>query len=286
MTPGILGEDVTVSTADGRRLRAMVSGPATDTLVVLEAGLGASPLYWQPVQQLLCDDLRVVAYERAGIGGSDPTPQKRTLEMLAADLRSVIDTIPHRRVVLAGHSWGGPITRVAAARRAAAGEHDVAGLVLVDQSDEHDSLFYAEATRRQFAATAAAMRALGATGLIGWVNRALAGRNPTPLRRAALEATRTPASTWAFAAEMDRVVDELKWLRAHPLDLGELPIRVLSGLLAPRFGKRSRMELIAGHHKTAHTYAGAVLVPAYRSEHAIPTTEPGLVAEQIRLLAG
>ena len=41
---GFLGEDLFIEAADGRRLRAMLSGQGED-LVGLEAGLGASGLY-------------------------------------------------------------------------------------------------------------------------------------------------------------------------------------------------------------------------------------------------
>ena len=41
-----------------------------DDLVVLEAGLGASGLYWGPVHRELAQHVRVVAYERAGYGAS------------------------------------------------------------------------------------------------------------------------------------------------------------------------------------------------------------------------
>lgn len=282
---GLLGEDVMVATPDGRRLRAMVDGPDVDTLVVLEAGLGASPLYWQPVQRLLRTDFRVVAYERAGIGGSDPSSRHRSLEALAADLLCVIDAFPHRRVVLAGHSWGGPIIRVAAARRLAAGRGDVAGLVLADQSDEHDRLFFTSGVRRQFALTAAVISGLARAGLAAPLRRLLTSGRSTPLRRGMVEALCTPQTAHAFAAEMRPVVDELRWLRDHPLDLGALPVRVLSGLAKPRFGKRTRAELIVGHRATATTYAGAVFVPVHGSGHQIPTTEPVFVAEHLRELA-
>ncbi|RIJ44037.1 alpha/beta fold hydrolase, partial [Clavibacter lycopersici] len=131
---GLLGRDVTVTTADGRRLRAMVAGDGDD-LVVLEAGLGGSGLTWGPVHGILARTHRVVAYDRAGLGGSDPDPAPRDLDRLADDLEAVVAAFPHRRLVLVGHSWGGPVVRVAAARRIARGL-PTAGVVLVDPSDE------------------------------------------------------------------------------------------------------------------------------------------------------
>lgn len=260
----------------------MVDGPDAGTLVILEAGLGASALYWLPVQRLLRDRYRVVAYDRAGIGGSDPSTRPRTLEALAADLDVVIDAFPHRKVVLVGHSWGGPIIRVAAARRLAAGQHDVAGLVLVDQTDENNPLFFTRRVRRQFAVAAAAMRALAGVTRVLPMARLLNTSRITPFRRAMVEATLSPSAARSAAAELRPVIDQLRWLHERPLDLGDIPIRVLSGQQTPRFGQRSRVELIAGHRKTADDHPGGQFVPAYRSEHQIPTTEPDLIADQVR----
>ena len=100
---GLLGEDRMLDLSDDRRIRTMVRGGAND-LVVLEAGLGFSGLCWGLVHQALAARTRVIAYERSGFGGSDPDRRPRTLARLAADLDSVIDAFPHRRLVLVGHS--------------------------------------------------------------------------------------------------------------------------------------------------------------------------------------
>src|SRR5699024_5389044 len=95
-----------VATTDGRQLRAVVAGTGTD-LVVLETGLGAAAL---------APHCRLVAYDRAGYGRSDPGPGPRDLSRLADDLLAVVGAVDHSRLVLAGHSWGGPLARLAAAR--------------------------------------------------------------------------------------------------------------------------------------------------------------------------
>jgi pimeloyl-ACP methyl ester carboxylesterase len=274
-----------VITPDGRRLRTMVDGPDTDTLVVLEAGLGASALYWEPVQRLLRDEFRVVGYDRAGIGGSAPDPRPRTLDVLAQDLQTVIDAFDHRRVVLCGHSWGGPIIRVAAARRLADGHRDIAGLVLVDQSDEHNDLFFTSGTRRRFAASAKVLTALAQILRFLPLQRLRRARQVTDVRRAMFETTYTPQALRSYAAELETVTDELRCLRDDPIDLGELPIHVLSGVQTPRFGKRLRADLVDAHRRTALRYAGGQFVAATASEHHIQRTEPALVAAQIRRLA-
>ena len=146
---GLLGEDVIVRTSDDRRLRTMQRGAGPD-LVVLEAGLGASGYFWGPVHALLAEHVRVIAYDRAGYGGSDPDTAPRDLSRLAADLDAVISASPHQRLVLVGHSWGGPVVRTLAARRLLAGR-PLDGLVLVDPSDEHAALYFSRMFRAQAA---------------------------------------------------------------------------------------------------------------------------------------
>ncbi|MDO4032850.1 alpha/beta fold hydrolase [Clavibacter michiganensis] len=179
MTTGLPGRDVTVTTPDGRRLRAMVAG-ARDDLVVLEAGLGGSGLTWGLVHGILARTHRVVAYDRAGLGGSDTDPAPRDLDRLADDLEAVIAAFPHRRLVLAGHSWGGPVVRVVAARRIARGLA-TAGVVLVDPSDERARGYGSAAARIGFATQAALVVPLARLGLLRRLHRmALAGL-PEPL---------------------------------------------------------------------------------------------------------
>jgi pimeloyl-ACP methyl ester carboxylesterase len=53
-----------------RRVEAGAGEPA----VVLEAGLNNGAASWQRVMPLLAPYVHVAAYDRAGIGGSDPAP--------------------------------------------------------------------------------------------------------------------------------------------------------------------------------------------------------------------
>src|SRR5690625_2713617 len=152
-----------VATTDGRQLRAVVAGTGTD-LVVLETGLGAAALTWGPVMEHLAPHCRVVAYDRAGYGRSDPGPGPRDLSRLADDLLAVVGAVDHSRLVLAGHSWGGPLARLAAARlmeeatgslrdgpdaRHGAARRSLTGLVLVAAADEHAELYFSRAMRVQ-----------------------------------------------------------------------------------------------------------------------------------------
>ena len=81
---------------------------------------------------LLAPHVRVAAYDRAGLGGSDPAPGLATIDRMIDDLASVITGLAAGPCVLAGHSLGGVLVQLLAFRR----PDLVAGLVLVDPGHE------------------------------------------------------------------------------------------------------------------------------------------------------
>jgi len=80
---------------------------------------------WQRVIPLLAPHVRVAAYDRAGLGGSDPAPGLATIDRMTGDLASVITGLGTRPCVLAGHSLGGILVQLLAFRQPGL----VAGLV-------------------------------------------------------------------------------------------------------------------------------------------------------------
>jgi pimeloyl-ACP methyl ester carboxylesterase len=109
-----------------------VEAGAGEPAVVLEAGLNGVAESWQRVMPLLAAHVRVVAYDRAGLGGSAPAPGLATIDRQIDDLTSVITGLAAGPCVLAGHSWGGILVQLLAFRRP-----DLAqGLVLVDPGHE------------------------------------------------------------------------------------------------------------------------------------------------------
>ncbi|MCW5951705.1 MAG: alpha/beta hydrolase [Propionibacteriaceae bacterium] len=283
---GLLGEDRLVDVGGGRRLRAMVAGDGDD-LVVLEAGLGMSGLYWSQVHQAISWSARVVAYERAGFGASTPdSAHPRNLTRLADDLQAVIDAIPHRRLVLVGHSWGGPIVRTAAAARLAQGA-PVDGIVLVDQSDEHAADLYGSRTvRASGALQRALMVPLARLRLLAPLTRTQVSGLPEPLLAAVVASSSSVDAARAAAAELAHVADDLQRLRDDPLDLGEVGISVISGQQQNRLDRRIRTRLIQAHRDTAAEHPGARFIAAEHSGHMIPVTEPDLIASEALSLLG
>jgi pimeloyl-ACP methyl ester carboxylesterase len=116
----------------GRRVVRKVEAGAGGPTVVLEAGLNNGAASWRRVMPLLAPHVRVVAYDRAGLGGSTPAPGLATIDRQVDDLAEVITGLAAGPCVLAGHSWGGILVQLLAFRR----PELVAGLVLVDPGHE------------------------------------------------------------------------------------------------------------------------------------------------------
>jgi pimeloyl-ACP methyl ester carboxylesterase len=116
----------------GRRLRAVVAGPAQSThpTVVMEHGAFGCAADWAEVQaRLAARGLRSIAYDRAGLGYSDAGPTPRDGRSIVADLDALLTALGETGpFVLVGHSMGGLMVRLFALTRPQA----VVGVVLVD----------------------------------------------------------------------------------------------------------------------------------------------------------
>jgi pimeloyl-ACP methyl ester carboxylesterase len=113
--------------------------------VVLENGSGDSMLEWMSVQPEIAKFARVCAYDRAGLGWSDPDSAPRTTEGVTRDLHALLANAgiapPY---VLVGHSMGGFFV----SRYAAQYPDEVVGAVLVDPAGPgQNKIFPAEFMR-------------------------------------------------------------------------------------------------------------------------------------------
>ncbi len=103
--------------------------------VILEAGGGGSSLEWSLVQPELAKYARVVSYDRAGFGWSDPNLKTPTAAQIAEDLHTLLmrADIPGPFILVA-RSIGGFAARLFAHRY----PHSVAGVVLIDAAHEDE----------------------------------------------------------------------------------------------------------------------------------------------------
>jgi pimeloyl-ACP methyl ester carboxylesterase len=72
--------------------------------------------YWKHQVGALAADYRVVALDQAGHGESGKDRKAWTVDSLAGDVEAVVRALGLKRVILVGHSMGGPIALVAARR--------------------------------------------------------------------------------------------------------------------------------------------------------------------------
>lgn len=273
------GESTFATTGDGRRLHAMVKGTG-DPTVVFESGLGLSRSCWGLVQPAVAERTRTVVYDRAGTGRSDPDPEPRTLERLAGDLDALLGTLGPGPFVLVGHSWGGPVVRVAAA----ADPGRIGGLVLVDQGDEHCDLYFKGSARWRFGLASALLVPAARLGLYRMASR------PGMVQPADVAADHkaedfTVAAARAMVAEQDQFVAGLAALRERPPDLSSIEVSVLTGTRSTRLDRKVRGEIVAAHRRTAEATGGR-LVEAPDAAHLIPFDQPDLVVDEILGMVG
>ncbi len=96
--------------------------------VVLEAGLGTGASGWGFVLEWVAAQTRVCAWDRPGIGGSDPIG-RHTIEDTARHLRATLAAAGEKPpFIVVGHSLGGVYARVFASSF----RPEVSGMVLVD----------------------------------------------------------------------------------------------------------------------------------------------------------
>jgi pimeloyl-ACP methyl ester carboxylesterase len=119
----------------GFRLHIHRTGGHDGPTVILESALGGSYITWALVQPALARLTSVCSYDRAGFGWSDPGPRPRTAGRVADELHVLLDRAGVRPpFILVGHSFGGFVMRIFAARH----REDVAGMVLVDPAHPED----------------------------------------------------------------------------------------------------------------------------------------------------
>jgi pimeloyl-ACP methyl ester carboxylesterase len=228
----------------GYKLSLRCEGEGTP-VVLLDAGAGDAADTWDWVVPDVRRFTRVCAYDRAGLGRSDPGPLPRTSDRIVEELSRLLARAQvHGPYVLAGHSFGGLNMRLFASRHPA----DVVGLVLVDATPEDYPGRDAELRSRDENEKLRTARALGAP---------------------------------AFRAELDAMVESAASVRsAKAIDAPVIVITAAHAEAAPAF-RTAWGELQA---KMAAQFSKGRQVVAETSGHYIQYDRPELVVEAIREL--
>ncbi|OGG52264.1 MAG: hypothetical protein A3F84_09110 [Candidatus Handelsmanbacteria bacterium RIFCSPLOWO2_12_FULL_64_10] len=270
----------------GRKLHLHCSGEGSPT-VVLVAGGGAFSIDWALVQPKVAGTTRVCAYDRAGLGWSDPGPAKETVEQTVGDLHALLRAAGEKGpYLLVGASIGGIFIR--------AYQHafpdEVAGLIFTNSSNR------------------VGMNVKGKVGLIWELSEdelrsayplPPSVKGPAPTREGEpfdrlppdLQAVRLwldvrlwekwdpakagPESLLSWRREFLREFEETDAGKGHPL--GELPVIVLSsGPVASESERQSRKGAAA---RLDFLSSNSVHITATGSGHEIHLYQPDLVAQ-------
>lgn len=118
LAPAAAGDEPaqkTVKAADGLSIACDVRGKG-DTALVFLHGWGGDREYWKHQADAFAADHTVVTVDQAGFGKSGTNRKTWTVEALAGDVEAVVRALGLKRVVLVGHSMGGPVALRAAKR--------------------------------------------------------------------------------------------------------------------------------------------------------------------------
>jgi len=154
-----------VEVAPGRTLNLVCMGSGERT-VLFDAGGSDWSVIWALVQPGVARHARACAYDRAGLGYSDPAPGVRSPVAIVEDMRALIQAAGLRRpIVLVGHSLGGFNVKLYAALY----PEDIAALVLVDPSEERDWDRSRDWITRRFGRSLAARSELTDRSFLAWL---------------------------------------------------------------------------------------------------------------------
>ena len=287
----------------GFRLHLNCLGDASRT-VIFDAALGASSISWTLVQRQVAAFARACTYDRAGFGWSDAGPLPRTAGAIAQELHKLLiragEPSPY---VLVGHSFGGLVMRLFAARH----PELVGGLVLVDPAHPEDWIDPAAeelaniargrrlcrqgelAARFGVARAVVALVNAGALSparvLVRVVSRGGLQRHDesilAPMWKLPAEVRRPLRQFWSqpkFFEALGSQIDVIRTSAAEVLQasstFGDLPVVTLS-CATPSPAKRQRQEALA-----ARSTRGSHVIAAH-SGHWIPLDEPEIVVKVI-----
>ncbi len=291
--------------AGGLRLHLHCMGSGTPA-VVMEAALGGSSISWSLIQPEVARLTRACSYDRAGFGWSEAGPMPRTAGRVADELRVLLDRggVPPP-FVLVGHSFGGLVMRIFAARH----RSDVAGLVLVDPAHPEDwvrpapkeqvkidrgmRLCRSGATAARFGAArvVSGLVTIGlfgiARGLARVVSRGGLSREDegilAPLWKLPPEARKPLRQFWTQEQFFDALGSQIasistsaaETLEAAPSGYGDLPLVTISSTDPGAYRLRQQDAVARLSRRGRH-------IVASNSGHWIPLDQPAAVVDAIR----
>lgn len=276
----------------GYRLHMHVEGVGTPT-VILDAGAGGIGLSWELIRPTIAKITRVVTYDRAGLGWSDPSPYLRDAATMALELHAMLTNADIKApYILVGHSLGGVIARQFAAKY----PNEVAGLVMVDSAHEQQMKHFPQAMVKMVDSMKgmfAVMKLVSKLGIFALKPNLISiggnGKLPNDL---VLQMQRVMASSKSHAEAMIAESESVYAAGTQPVyTLGDMPLTVIShgqldgNAVPPSLGQQVRDDYEAAWQKlqveiTSLSTRGRRIV-AERSGHNVIFDQPEIVIESV-----
>jgi pimeloyl-ACP methyl ester carboxylesterase len=98
-----------IASFDGTNIYCETRGNGETALLFLHGWCGTHD-YWKHQVDVFAKDYQVVTIDQAGHGDSGKDHAEWTVESLAGDVEAVVTALKLKRVILIGHSMGGPVS--------------------------------------------------------------------------------------------------------------------------------------------------------------------------------
>lgn len=266
---------------DGHRMHLFCQGEGSPTVIV-EQGVGSQSLGWAPLNGQLATITTVCAYDRPGMGYSEPLDHPTPATEIARNLHALLRNAGiSGDIVLVAWSVGGIYSREYYRQFP---EH-VKGMVLVDSSHEQQlqrlgepDVGYSNPLRVD-----RYLAPLGWIRIRGEVPQRFAGSPlPADIRDRLIAIHLKSHLPGAMVREGDGMRADLEANRAPP-NLGDIPLIVLSeGKPDIPFMQERLSQWFALQDELAHLSTRGRHIVATQSAHAIHRTEPGLIVDAVR----
>jgi len=284
-----IGEMVDIG---GYRLHMHVEGVGVPT-VILDAGAGGIGLSWELIRPAIAKMTRVVTYDRAGLGWSDPSPYLRDAATMALELHSMLTNANVKApYILVGHSLGGVVARQFAAKY----PNEVAGLVMVDSAHEQQMKHFPGAVVKMVKSMKgmfAIMKLMSKLGIFALKPNLISiGGNGKLSKDLVSQMQSVMASSKSHAEAMVAESESVYAARTQPVStLGDLPLTVISHgqldgeAVPPSLGQKVRDDYEAAWQKlqveiTSLSTRGRRIV-AEKSGHNVIFDQPEIVIESV-----
>lgn len=265
---------------DGHRMHIHCQGQGSPTVVV-EQGVGSQSLGWAPINERMSKITTVCAYDRPGMGYSDPIDHATRAAEIAHNLHTLLKNAGITdEIVLVGWSVGGMYAREYYRQF----PERVKGMVLVDSSHEQQlqrmgdpDVGYTNPFQVE-----RYLAPIGWIRLSGEVPERFANSPlPQPIRDRLIAINLKTHTPRTMVAEGEAMRADLRENEAPP-GLGDLPLIVLSEGKPNIPFMQERLETwLALQAELAHLSTRGRQIVATQSAHAIHRTEPELILDSV-----